>query len=83
MLDDGEFRRALSWKGTGTGELREREFGPVLEEYERITGFHETNINAFYHHLVSLYGHPAALVASRFGRQKLNFVPHAGVRRMR
>jgi hypothetical protein len=56
MLDDDEFRRALSLKGTGTGDLWEREFGPVLEEYRRITGFHETNINAFYHHVASLYG---------------------------
>jgi hypothetical protein len=56
MLKDDEFRLALSLKGTGTGSLREREFGPVLAEYERITGFHETNINAFYHHLTSLYG---------------------------
>jgi hypothetical protein len=56
MLDDDEFKRAVSLKGTGTGDLREREFGPVLEEYQRITGFHETNINAFYHHVTSLYG---------------------------
>ena len=58
MLDDNEFQRALSFKGSGTGEMREREFGPVLAEYERITGFRETNINAFYHHVVSLYGPP-------------------------
>ena len=33
----------------GGGELRQRVFGPVLAEYERITGHRETNINAFYH----------------------------------
>lgn len=58
MLEDDEFKRALSRKGSGSGKLREREFGPVLAEYERITGFHETNINAFYHHVASLYGPP-------------------------
>jgi hypothetical protein len=59
MLDDDEFKSAMSLRGTGTGaDLLERQFGPVLREYERITGFHETNINAFYHHVASLYGPP-------------------------
>jgi hypothetical protein len=58
MLDDDEFKHALSLKGTETGDLWNRQFGPVLREYERITGFQETNINAFYHHLISLYGPP-------------------------
>jgi len=56
MLDDDEFRQAMTLRGTGTGDMWEREFGPVLREYERITGYHETNINAFYHHVTSLYG---------------------------
>src|ERR1700730_3805530 len=60
MLDDDEFKRVLSFKGTGAGDLWEREFGPVLQEYERITGFNETNINAFYHHVISLYGPPCS-----------------------
>jgi hypothetical protein len=29
-----------------------------LAEYERITGFHETNANAIYHHGLSDYGPP-------------------------
>jgi hypothetical protein len=60
MLDDDEFRHALSFRGTGQGDLQERQFGPVLAEYERITGYRETNINAFYHHLTSLYGPPCS-----------------------
>ena len=55
MLDD-EFKHALSLKGTGTGDLWERQFGPVLQGYARITGRPELNINAFYHHAASLYG---------------------------
>ena len=58
MLDDEEFWRAISLRGTGEGDPKEREFGPVLREYERITRFHESNINAFYHHKLSLYGQP-------------------------
>src|SRR5580700_8290666 len=59
MLEDDEFRTVTSLRGTGTeGDLRERQFGPVLREYERITGFRETNPNAIYHHQLSLYGPP-------------------------
>lgn len=59
MLDDDEFKHVMSLRGTGMGEdLREREFGPVLREYERITGLNETNINAIWHHKLSLYGPP-------------------------
>ena len=55
MLDDDEFKHVMSLLGTGTGEeLREREFGAVLREYERITGFHETNINAVWRHKLDL-----------------------------
>jgi hypothetical protein len=43
MLDDEKFDHALSLRGTGTGDLWNRQFGPVFREYERITGFHETN----------------------------------------
>jgi len=56
MLDDDEFERVMTLRGTGTGDLWERQFGPVLREYERITGFHETNFNAVYHHKASQYG---------------------------
>jgi hypothetical protein len=59
MLDDDEFKQVMSLRGTGTdGDMWERNFGPVLHEYERITGFHETNINAVWHHKLSLYGPP-------------------------
>ncbi len=44
MLEEEEFKHVTSLRGTGTeGDLRERQFGPVLREYERITGFRETN----------------------------------------
>jgi hypothetical protein len=36
----------------------EREWGAALREYERITGFHETNPMALYHHQVGMYGPP-------------------------
>lgn len=32
MHDEDEFERCLSLKGTGTGDLRTRQFGPILED---------------------------------------------------
>jgi hypothetical protein len=60
MLDDDEFKRVSSLFNTGTGGIRERMFTPVLREYERITGVRETNPNAVYHHVLSIYGPPCA-----------------------
>lgn len=59
MLDDDEWRRvsALFQKGT-EGDPKERMYAPALEEYERITGFHETNPNVLWDHVLSKYGPP-------------------------
>jgi ribosomal protein L37E len=84
MLDDDEFEHVMALRGTGRGDdLREREFGPVLREYERIAGFHETNINAVYHHRASMYrppcpdcGKPLRTLQARFCAA-CNFPPPA------
>jgi hypothetical protein len=61
MLDDNEFKLVSSLFNTGTeGDTIERMFAPALREYERITGFHETDPNALYHHVLSMYGPPCA-----------------------
>ncbi len=53
MLDDNEFKSVSSLLNTGTGgDVRERMFGPVVREYERITGVAETNPNAIFHHVL-------------------------------
>ena len=54
MLDDEEFQ-SIMYKDEGE-TLRERMFSALLGGYERVTGFHETNPNAIYHHKLSLYG---------------------------
>jgi hypothetical protein len=56
MLSEEEFERVASLRQRRS-DLR-ASFGPVLAEYERITGFKETNPNAIYHHRLSLYGPP-------------------------
>jgi hypothetical protein len=59
MLDDEEFRRVSARFNTGGKENpREQMFGPALDEYELITGIRETNPNALYHHVLSMYGPP-------------------------
>jgi len=59
MLDDDEFANVMALIGSGTkGDLWERRFGPVLREYERITGLYETNPDAVFHHQLSMYGLP-------------------------
>jgi hypothetical protein len=61
MLDEVEFHRVLSFWAKGAGETdRERKFGAMLREYERITGLPETGPNAIYHHRLSIYGPPCS-----------------------
>src|SRR4051812_39000313 len=70
MMDDDEFRHLMSLRRSSEddprrqyrvddqGKVRDARFDPVLAEYERLTGYHETNINAIFHHRTALYGPP-------------------------
>jgi hypothetical protein len=40
------------------GTSYENRFRPLLDAYERLTGFRETNPNAVMHHRLALYGPP-------------------------
>jgi hypothetical protein len=57
MLDDEEFAQVVS-KQNLNEHTRKARFAPFLDEYERITGFRETNTNAVWHHQLSLYDPP-------------------------
>lgn len=57
MLDSVEFSEVPSKQDLTKRNFKER-FANSLAEYERITGFKETNLNALYHHELSLYGPP-------------------------
>src|SRR6266850_5316989 len=60
ILDDEEFQSITSLMDKGEGEtLRERMFSALLCEYERVTGSHETNPNAIYHHKLLSMALPA------------------------
>ena len=86
MLDDHEFQRVSSLLNKGTeGNVRERMFGPLLHEYELIAGFRETNPNAIYHHVLSMYGPPCAKCGKplRTPRAKNVWVLHGSSRRLK
>jgi hypothetical protein len=56
MHDTKRYREqyGVSLKDFSTGKY----FWPMLECYERLTGYKETNPNAVLHHRLSLYGPP-------------------------
>ncbi len=74
MLDETEYERLFAeirrckvvrppdvdeHSGPSDPELaRQRIFAPALRLYEELTGFHETNVGALFHHRISLYGPP-------------------------
>lgn len=65
MLDDAEAKQVFvddrsedEVRGPGSMRAFERYHERILNRYEQLTGFRETNINAVYHHLISLYGCP-------------------------
>lgn len=72
MLDEAEFERVARLYGEPFRNLKASRasdrtpsslkavFAPVCAEYERLTGFYETNANAVMHHRLSLFGPPCA-----------------------
>ena len=59
MLDEEEFQRVTLLRNRSGKGFKEM-FGALIEEYERITGYRETNGNAVFHHRLSMYGPPCA-----------------------
>lgn len=57
----GEIQRYRAEHGVGLDEAFKRSFGiEALDPYERMTGMRETNVNAIWHHRLSMYGPPCA-----------------------
>ncbi len=59
-------------------DLLARRFTPALEAYERLTGFHETNGNALWHHRLSLYGPPCVACGKPLRTPQARFCPACG-----
>lgn len=60
MLDEEEFQRVTSLLRNRSGNSSKEMFSAVLEEYERVTGYRETNGNAVFHHRLAIYGPPCS-----------------------
>src|SRR6266851_689664 len=59
MLDEAEFGLFASKRGApDEGNSGSDQYGAALAEYERITGYRETNFAAIWHHRLALYGPP-------------------------
>ena len=59
MLDDYEWKRVSSLFHKGPeGNPKEQMYALALREYERITGFHETNPNVLWDHRLTSWGPP-------------------------
>jgi hypothetical protein len=78
MLDENEFRQVLKTRSNQPGETLEQQFAPVLREYEQITGYHETNLNAVFHHQLSLYGPPCAKCGKPLRSPRASFCAACG-----
>ncbi len=59
-------------------DLLAQRFTPALEAYERLTGFHETNGNALWHHRLSLYGPPCVSCGKPLRTPQARFCPACG-----
>ena len=58
MLDEDEWTRLAHAQDLSVSKTKSDRFAPMLAEYNRITGFNETNPNAVFHHRLSIYGPP-------------------------
>ncbi|WP_348081125.1 hypothetical protein [Mucilaginibacter sp.] len=64
MLDDEEMLIARNLYSAAFKNAHHDRFKPLLDYYNQVTGFAETNHNAVMHHIVGLYG-PACEVCSK------------------
>ncbi len=55
MLNEAEFEciKSIFWSSPLTTRAER-----ICAEYERVTGFKESNMNAIFHHRLSIYGEP-------------------------
>src|SRR5713101_2334916 len=96
MLDEDEFASVVNLPHKSIAQVRhehpelttrsteffERVFEPQLDQYERLTGFRETNMNAVWHHRISIYGPRCPSCGKPFRTPKAAFCAVCGYRRV-
>ncbi len=86
MLDDDEFKKAFELMGSAFRKelgisLSERH-KPLLDYYNNLTGFGETNPNAIMHHRISDYGPPCENCGKPYRTPKASFCAVCGHKRL-
>ena len=97
MLDEEEFERVIQHLRNGKSELMTAspDQGPawkhpvittalqrLLDEYNSVTGFAETNPNAVWHHRLSLYGPPCSQCGKPLRTPEARFCAACGAPRV-
>ena len=70
----------LAARNASLEEARKAVGAEALRAYKQMTGFEETNVDALYHHRLSLYGPPCPRCAKPFRTPKASFCAACGFR---
>ena len=73
MLEEAEFEACFAGGAERLPDV-------ALKRYAQITGFRETNINAIYHHRISLHGGPCPRCGKPFRTPQARFCAACGFR---
>jgi hypothetical protein len=87
MLDDSEFALvaelySLGLRTARKGGSRHEQFKALLDHYNGITGFGETEPNAIMHHRISMYGPPCEACGKPYRTPQATFCAACGRKRM-
>lgn len=85
MLNDDELKKAKELYSLGfrnTKKSREERFKPLLDYYNYITGFNETEPHAVMHHYISLYGPPCENCGKPYRTPQASFCVACGHKRV-
>jgi hypothetical protein len=85
MLDDEEFKKAGELYSLGFKDIKksiEQRFKPLLDYYNGLTGFGETEPNAIMHHQISQYGPPCENCKKPYRTPKASFCAACGHKRI-
>ena len=83
MLDEEEYLVAYTLYGKAferrkAGMTREESFKPMLDFYNELTGFGETEPNAIMHHRIAQYGIPCEKCGKPYRTPKASFCAACG-----
>ncbi len=86
MLDEAEFAIAHELYGKAIRDVKshkekEIRFAPLLDYYERVTGFRETEPNAIMHHNIAQYGPPCEKCSKPYRTPLAKFCASCGTKR--